>query len=54
MKTISFDYFQRNFDLCLNEVSNNIERFKITLPDGKAVVLMNYEEYKALKSKIKK
>ena len=54
MKTISFDYFQENFDSCLNDVSNNIEKYKITLPDGKAVVLINYEEYNALKSKIKK
>ena len=48
MKTISFKDFEQHFDDFIEDVIENGRHYKIELEDGKAVMLIPYEEYKVL------
>lgn len=48
MKTVSLQELEANFDFILADVIDNKSQYKIIDDDGKAVMLVPYEEYEVL------
>jgi PHD/YefM family antitoxin component YafN of YafNO toxin-antitoxin module len=48
MKTISFKDFEQHFDDFIDDVAENGRHYKVDLGDGRAVMVIPYEEYEFL------
>lgn len=48
MKTIKYKDFDMHFYDCLRDVADNKERYKIELEDGKAVMILDFDDYQEL------